>query len=120
MRELKNAVERAVIMTRSDKITAADIMPRHIRMMGEASPPMTVPEGASLADTKRQLVLRTFASTNGDAVRTAKIVGISVDEVRSEIASLAKSNGGVRVAEPATDDGSRPRSAAAKTKGKKR
>ncbi len=120
VRELKNAVERAVIMTRSDKITAADIMPRHIRMVGAASPPMTVPEGASLADTRRQLVLRTFASTSGDAVRTAKIVGISVEEVRAEIASLVKSNGGVHVAEPATDNGARPRSAAAKTKGKKR
>ncbi len=120
VRELKNAVERAVIMTRSDKITAADIMPRHIRMAGETSPPMTVPEGASLADTKRQLVLRTFASTSGDAARTAKIVGISVDDVRAELASLIKTNGGMHVAEPATDDGSRPRSGAAKTKGKKR
>ena len=120
VRELKNAVERAVIMTRSDKITAADIMPRHIRMAGEVSTPMTVPEGASLADTRRQLVLRTFASTSGDAVRTAKIVGISVEEVRAEIASLVKSNGGMHVAELATDDGSRRRSAAAKAKGKKR
>jgi len=121
VRELKNAVERAVIMTRSDKITAADIMPRHIRMAtGETTPPMTVPEGASLADTRRQLVLRTFASTSGDAARTAKIVGISVDEVRAEIASLVKSNGSMHVAEPAMDDVARPRSAAAKTKGKKR
>src|SRR5256714_1812183 len=115
VRELKNAVERAVIMTRSDKITAADIMPRHIRMAtGETTTPMIVPEGASLADTRRQLVLRTFASTRGDAARTAKIVGISVDEVRAEIASLVKSNGAMHVAEPATDDGARPRSPAAK------
>ena len=120
VRELKNAVERAVIMTRSDKITAPDIMPRHIRMAGEATPPMTVPEGASLADTRRQLVLRTFASTGGDAVRTAKIVGISLEEVRAEISSMIKSNGGAHVADVATEEVPRPRSAAAKTKGKKR
>jgi DNA-binding NtrC family response regulator len=120
VRELKNAVERAVIMTRSEKIRAEDIMPRHIRMAGEATAPMTVPEGASLADTRRQLVLRTFASTSGDAVRTAKIVGISPDDVRAEIASMIKSNGGARVAEVTTEEVARPRSAAAKTKGKKR
>ena len=33
-----------------------------------------VPEGASLADTRKQLVLRTFASTSGDLARTAKIL----------------------------------------------
>jgi len=127
VRELKNAVERAVIMTRSDKIQAVDIMPRHLRLAGETSPPMTVPEGASLADTKKQLVLRTFASTNGDAGRTAKIVGISPDDVRAEIASLIRTNGGALSAETiapapagAMAGGARPRSVPAKSKVKKR
>ncbi len=127
VRELKNAVERAVIMTRSDKIQAADIMPRHVRLAGERTPPMTVPEGASLADTKKQLVLRTFASTSGDVVRTAKIVGISPDEVTAEIASLIRMNGGGHSGETAasasagaTAGGARPRSAPAKSKVKKR
>jgi len=128
VRELKNAVERAVIMTRSDRIMAPDIMPRHLRPAGESAPPMTVPEGASLADTRKQLVLRTFASTSGDAVRTAKIVGISPEEVRAEIASLVRANGDMHtddVKAPlartgAAGDGSRSRSGAAKSRGKKR
>ena len=128
VRELKNAVERAVIMTRSDRIMATDIMPRHIRLAGEASPPMTVPEGASLADTRRQLVLRTFASTKGDIARTAKIVGISTEDVRGEISSLMHGNGDMRATEVksaavpagASGDGARPRSGPAKAKGKKR
>jgi hypothetical protein len=76
-------------------ITADDIMPRHLRMTGEFPAQMTVPANATLADTRKQLVLRTFASTSGDALRTAKIVGITPDEVRSEIAALIRSNGGV-------------------------
>jgi DNA-binding NtrC family response regulator len=127
VRELKNAVERAVIMTRSDKIEAADIMPRHLRMAGETPPPMTVPEGASLADTKKQLVLRTFASTGGDATRTAKIVGISPEDVKAEIASLIRTNGGGHPAAPGAvaplavpGDGARSRNAPTKTKAKKR
>ncbi|MFL5480764.1 MAG: sigma-54-dependent transcriptional regulator [Gemmatimonadaceae bacterium] len=87
VRELKNAVERAVILAHGDKIKASDIMPRHLRR-GESSPSITVPAGATLADARRQLVLRAFASTNGDYSRTATIVGMSAAEVRAEIASL--------------------------------
>jgi transcriptional regulator with PAS, ATPase and Fis domain len=128
VREIKNAVERAVIMSRGDKIMVTDIMPRHIRMASEATAvPMTVPEGASLADTRKQLVLRTFASTSGDAQRTAKIVGISPEDVRSEIASLIRVNGFSHPAESsvpagagAVSDGAKSRSSSTKTKGKKR
>jgi two-component system response regulator HydG len=127
VRELKNAVERAVIMTRSEKIQAADIMPRHLRLAAEGTAPMTVPEGASLADTKKQLVLRTFASTSGDANRTAKIVGISPEDVRTEIASLIRTNGahhdgtsGPASAQAPAAASSRARGAPAKSKAKKR
>ncbi len=99
VRELKNAVERAVIMARGEKIEWDDIMPRHMRITGETPLPIIVAVGASLADTRKQLVLRTFASMNGDAVRTAKVVGISADDVRAEIASLIHVNGSAR-AEP--------------------
>jgi DNA-binding NtrC family response regulator len=92
VRELKNAVERAVIMAKGDTITAEDIIPRHIRLSGEV-PAMTVPAGASLADTRRQLVLRAFASASGDAHRAAKIVGITPAEVKAEIAALIHTNG---------------------------
>ena len=88
VRELKNGVERAVIMSRSDKIKAADIMPRHLRRGLDGTTSITVPPGATLADTRRQLVLRAFASTNGDYSRTATIVGMAPGDVRAEIASL--------------------------------
>jgi len=88
VRELKNAVERAVIMTRQDKIGVSDLMLRHLRM-GGASPPLTIPVGTTtVADARRQLVLKTFASTGGDVTRTAKLVGVAVDDVRAELLSL--------------------------------
>jgi len=62
-------------------------MPRHLRR-SDAPTPTTVPPGATLADTRRQLVLRAFASTNGDYARTATIVGMTPGDVRAEIASL--------------------------------
>lgn len=50
VRELKNAVERAVIMARGELITAADIMPRHLRVAANArteSGNGSAPAGAS-------------------------------------------------------------------------
>jgi DNA-binding NtrC family response regulator len=108
VRELKNAVERAVIMSRSDKIKAADIMPRHLRRGQDGTTPMTVPPGATLADTRRQLVLRAFASTNGDYTRTATIVGMNPGDVRAEIVSLLNGTVGERAA-PRIENGA-PRS----------
>ena len=93
VRELKNAVERAVIMGHGDTIKAADIMPRHLRRGSESPTTITLQPGATLAETRRQLVLRAFASTNGDYTRTATIVGMSPAEVRAEIASLLNGNG---------------------------
>src|SRR5688572_22850913 len=123
VRELKNAVERAVIMAKGDVIVADDIMPRHLRT-GEFPAAITLPPGASLADTRKQLVLRTFASTSGDAVRTGKIVGISPDEVRDEIRRLINTNGDEAPShhEPVTVPASaRPaRAPASKTKARKR
>ncbi|MFL5487433.1 MAG: sigma-54-dependent transcriptional regulator [Gemmatimonadaceae bacterium] len=127
VRELKNAVERAVIMSRGDKIKAVDIMPRHLRRGVDAPTSITLPPGATLADTRRQLVLRAFASTNGDYTRTATIVGMQAAEVRAEISSLlngaanaspttpatgSTANGAQRVTRP-----TEPAPAAAKAKG---
>jgi DNA-binding NtrC family response regulator len=119
VRELKNAVERAVIMGRDDKVRAADIMPRHLRRGSETSSTITLPPGATLADTRRQLVLRAFASTNGDYTRTANIVGMSPEDVRAEITSLLNGNGRP-VKAAAVKAPSRSVSPPAKSKAKKR
>ena len=121
VRELKNAVERAVIMAKGESIAADDIIPRHLRT-GEFPAPITIPAGTSLADTRKQLVLRTFASTGGDAARTARIVGITPDEVREEIEKLLHTNGGGKPASPESiAPAARPaRPAASKSKARKR
>ena len=90
VRELKNAVERAVIMSRGTTIGPSDITPRHLRNGGEMPAALTSPVGAPAAEARQQLVLRTFASTAGDATRTGKVLGLSEQEVRTEMLSLLK------------------------------
>ena len=88
VRELKNTIERGVIMSRADKITLQDLMPRHLKVGGQVSSTLTIPVGSSMADAQRQLVLRSFASANGDVERTATMLGMSADDVRSELLGL--------------------------------
>jgi len=92
VRELKNAVERAVIMSRTDKIGRNDLMLRHLRNAPEP-PALTMTVGTTVADAKRQLILKTFASADGDIARTAKLAGISEEEVRGELLALIEGHG---------------------------
>lgn len=93
VRELRNAVEKAVIMARGPRVTVDDLASRRHRATGEYAAVVSVPVGASLADARRQLVLKTFANNNGDLPATAKTVGISVSEVRAELQALLERRG---------------------------
>src|ERR1700712_1185938 len=90
VRELKNAVERAVIMSRTTPIGPSDIIPRHLRNGGGMPAALTIPVGATAAEARQQLVLRTFASTSGDVSRTGTVLGLSEREVRTEMLALLK------------------------------
>ncbi|HUF65616.1 MAG TPA: sigma-54 dependent transcriptional regulator [Gemmatimonadaceae bacterium] len=117
VRELKNAVERAVIMSRGSEVTVEDVMPRHLRNSAEGPrASISLSGDATVADAKRQLVLRTFASTGGDHERTARIVGLSPAEVRSELVAIVSGspNGSARASNGARH-GSTPAPAARST-----
>jgi DNA-binding NtrC family response regulator len=88
VRELKNAVEKAVIMARGPKVTLMDITSRRHRAGADYTAVVSLSVGATLAEARRQLVLKTFASTSGDLERTAKTVGLSVVEVRAELQAM--------------------------------
>jgi two-component system response regulator HydG len=117
VRELKNAVESAVIMARGARITSADIIPRRLRAGADVSNTVNIPVGTSMAEARRQLLLRTFASTGGDAARTARLLSVPETELRAELASLldgaAGTNGtgganGTAPAASAADTGEEP------------
>jgi DNA-binding NtrC family response regulator len=94
VRELKNTVERGVIMARGDKIGLQDLMPRHLKNAAEMPATLTIPVGSSMADARRQLVLRTFANVDGDAERAAKQLGMDASDVRRELLALLEAPGG--------------------------
>jgi DNA-binding NtrC family response regulator len=92
VRELKNTVERGVIMARGDRIQLADLMPRHLKG-GDAAATLTIPVGSSMGDVRRQLMLRTFASTDGNVERAAKQLGMDVADLRRELVGMIEGAG---------------------------
>jgi DNA-binding NtrC family response regulator len=115
VRELKNAVERAVIMARGSTIGPTDIIPRHLRSGGELPATVTITVGSTAAEARQQLVLRTFASTSGDASRTGKMLGISEGEVRGELIALLERRTAGESNGSSTPDGTDSRGLAKKT-----
>ena len=109
VRELKNALERAVIMSRGTQITLADIVPRHLRPSAELPSTVSIAVGATMDEARRQLVLRTFASTGGDIERAAKILGMSPEGIRTEVASLLSGRNGTGSEESVPAGASVPR-----------
>jgi DNA-binding NtrC family response regulator len=117
VRELKNAVERAVIMSRGTTIGPTDIIPRHLRTGGGMPATLTIPVGATAAEARQQLVLRTFASTSGDMARTGKVLGLTEREVRGELVTLINGTAateGERAIDSKVEKSSQPSAPAAK------
>ena len=78
IRELENAVERAVIMTRGHSI-APEELPGNLRRPDvenevEATGP---PAQVSLKQAEKEIILNTLKETGGNRTHTAKILGIS-------------------------------------------
>ncbi|MGH9885568.1 MAG: hypothetical protein ACREBE_08575, partial [bacterium] len=42
----------------------------------------------TVENARKQLVLRTFASTGGDSARTAKLLGVDAEDVRRDLLAL--------------------------------
>jgi DNA-binding NtrC family response regulator len=94
VRDLRNAVESAVVMSRGPKIGLNDIIPRRLRNVAETPTAVRLPVGTSVAEGRRQLALKTFASANGDLARAAKMLGVTPAEVRAELLALVNGRHG--------------------------
>ncbi|MBN1835662.1 MAG: sigma-54-dependent Fis family transcriptional regulator [Spirochaetales bacterium] len=74
VRELRNAVESAVVMSKSSIITVDDLPP-HVRSDSEADV-IRLSTGMSLADAEREVIRSTLAAENGNKSRAAQVLGI--------------------------------------------
>src|SRR5690606_9552488 len=93
VRELENAIERAVVLTRSEMLDAEDL-PREIRdaaIDGTAAPGLSFPIGTPLAEIEMRVIRETLQHTRGDKRLAAKLLGIATRTIYRRLESLAAS-----------------------------
>ncbi len=91
VRELMNVIESAYTFGRSDLVTLADLPATLGLSKGLARPQTSPPVSPSLsfAVAERDLIARALASTSGNKLQAAKLLGISRKKLYAKIAKYA-------------------------------
>ena len=79
IRELRNSIERMVVLARGDTLELADV-PEHILNFAPAAPEkavVTEPAKLNLGGNERKLIEQALKSANGNRTHAAEILGIS-------------------------------------------
>jgi len=74
VRQLRNCIESAVVMT-SGTIITLDDLPPSIKSGADAQS-LHIPVGVTMAEAEKQVILQTLSANNGNKSKTAEILGI--------------------------------------------
>ncbi len=86
IRELKNAVESAVVMCTGDEIKMEDL-PRALRSQGEEKV-ITIPIGITIDEAEKIIIQENLAANKGNKSRTADILGIGRKTLHRKLEEL--------------------------------
>lgn len=75
--QLRNVIERATVVARRPLLAAPDL-PNDVRHAGRKGPHFELRIGESLDEVEREFIFKTLDFTNGNKVRAAQILGISL------------------------------------------
>ncbi|MEW6260186.1 MAG: sigma-54 dependent transcriptional regulator [Thermodesulfobacteriota bacterium] len=88
IRELMNAVERAVVLAQSEIIDEADLAIFPLTSAGDGSKdlrPPVLPESNRLAEMEKDAIVKTLAETGGNKSRAAKLLGITRKTLQNKL-----------------------------------
>ncbi len=88
IRELENAIHRAVLIASSEFIGVDDFMLEGDASHGPAS-------NGSIKDMEMDMIVKTLQDTNGNKTKAAKLLGVSVRTIRNKINGYGKNFPGV-------------------------
>lgn len=86
VRQLKNAVERAVILAQSDVISLRDL--RAHELISTDDREVRIPVGTSIEQAERTLILKTFSFVNGDHRKAATMLGLDEKSLKAQLKTL--------------------------------
>lgn len=94
IRELRNCIERAVVLSQSQRIDAADLSLSQLAVPGDTGKLSVARTGAytplSLDDLERKHVMATLEATGGNKTKAASILGIERSTLDRKLARWAK------------------------------
>jgi DNA-binding NtrC family response regulator len=85
IRELENALERAVVITRSGKIGANCFASLHKRPALAPTSSKAFEPGMSVAQAERELIMKTLEHCSQNRTRAAEMLGISIRTLRNKL-----------------------------------
>ena len=86
VRELRNTIERAIIICEGDLIAPKHLPPDLTQAVGvERSDVVTFTLGVTVEDAEKTLILKTLASVGNNKARAASILGISVKTLHNKL-----------------------------------
>jgi DNA-binding NtrC family response regulator len=101
-RELRNTIERAVILCPDDTPLEAEHLPQNFGREAVAGAPsaddstITVRVGATVDEAERLLILRTLQATGQNKTRAAEILGVSLKTLHNKLKEYSRDHQEVR------------------------
>jgi len=83
VRELKNMIERAILMASQSVLGLRDLSPEDL--LHSEGPVLEEPLPFSLREMEKNLIFRALEKTNGNRTHAAKILGISIRTLRNKL-----------------------------------
>jgi DNA-binding NtrC family response regulator len=87
VRELRNVLERAVILAKGEWIEVTHLPP-YLRVEEDGrGVATTLPKGATVAETEKELILQTLQETGNNKAEAARRLGLDVKTIRNKLKS---------------------------------
>ena len=93
IRELEHAVERAVVLSRTDMVEESDLPDAVRKGPGGAASHLVLPFGISLEEIERRVIHETLRHTKGDKNLAARMLGIAVRTIYRKLAAEGGTSG---------------------------
>jgi len=87
IRELENAIERAVVLGSADTIGVEDL-PGRVRDLADGGSQIAVNYNDAVKDAKRQIIMNALAQSQGNYTEAAKVLGIHPNNLHRIIRTL--------------------------------
>jgi two-component system response regulator HydG len=85
VRELENVIERSVLLCRSEFISPGDLPPLVQGAGDKEQSLVSVPQGMTLKEVEKEVIIQTLSDTNGSRTQTARILGISRKTLQNKL-----------------------------------